>query len=390
MSPVVRLGIGALVLTAVALIGMWIYHNGEFYEEEVDIGLRGEAARNPLLAAGRLMERSGATVHFAPVYTRPPPAGTTLVWPTPRRTLSDNRAQALLDWVDAGGHLVVVSWTLWEDDETDPLLDHLGVEQYLNDYDDSDAGDEDAPVEAQDGATDPADGLPVAMPAREGVLRVAFDPDYRLEDGYDEADWALADRNGIHALRYRWGEGRITALSDHEFMLNDDIGKADHAALTVRLLEPAQERTIWFVYGDDVPSLWHWLTTHAWPVLVAAAVLLAAWLWSTSRRLGPLIPQPPATRRSMVEHVAASGRFLWRRHGSATLHHAAVDAFLRQLQRRHPQWSGLDGTALAAQVAAVTGLPAEHIGQALDTAPVRGEARFAHDIQLIETLRKRL
>ena len=41
--------------------------------------------------------------------------------------------------------------------------------------------------------------------------------------------------------------------------------------------------------------------------LAAAAVLLAAWLWSTSRRLGPLIPQPPATRRSMVEHVAASG-----------------------------------------------------------------------------------
>ena len=133
MSPAIKTVIALLVVIAAGLIGLWAYHNLEPYEEEIDIGLRGEALRNPLLAAGRLMEHYGANVRFSPGYVRPPPAGATLVWPASRQALAPGRTQALLDWVHEGGHLIVVSWTLWEDEDTDPLLDPFGVRQYLND-----------------------------------------------------------------------------------------------------------------------------------------------------------------------------------------------------------------------------------------------------------------
>ena len=78
----------------------------------------------------------------------------------------------------------------------------------------------------------------------------------------------------------------------------------------------------------------------AWlPLLLA----LLAWLWARMQRFGPLLPPPAAERRSLLEHIVASGEHSYR-YGYAHLLHAAVrDAFLARLRRRDPQAAALEG-----------------------------------------------
>jgi hypothetical protein len=96
--------IAAIVLVALAALSWWAYSKFEFYDTESELGYRGEARKNPYLAAGRLLEKFAASVRFERVYTELPPPGATLLLPTPRRNLSPQRSEQLRRWAEAGGH----------------------------------------------------------------------------------------------------------------------------------------------------------------------------------------------------------------------------------------------------------------------------------------------
>ncbi|MDR2014633.1 MAG: DUF4350 domain-containing protein [Azoarcus sp.] len=97
--------IGSLLLLAFCL---WIYSRVEYVEREITTDFQGIAARNPLLAAGRLAEHHGAVAHYVPAYSKPPRSAATLVFTAPRHLLSKEQNDALLDWVKTtGGHLII-------------------------------------------------------------------------------------------------------------------------------------------------------------------------------------------------------------------------------------------------------------------------------------------
>ena len=394
------IAIGAIVAAALALPAFWVYTSFELYEHEIEVGLKDEARENPYLAVGRFVEHYGASVRTFPVYTRPPPPGATLYFPAERVVLSARQNAELRAFAEDGGHLIVVTHTLWEEKNKtpDPLLDPLGAAQFENKR---------PPVRHSDSMESPAsegpasegkdiepwwkpDPRPVFLPDGSGTLMLHFDRRFRLEERGSPAVWRLADTFGAHALRYRLGQGSITVLTDDGLLTNAAIGKHDHAALAAWLLAPRPGGMIWIIRDHDAPPLWAWLWKHAAPVVLAVLALLAVWLWGATRRFGPIAPDTASERRSLVEHITASGRFLWQHGASGALIAATVDALRQRIRARHPAWAGLPAGELSAKLASFTGLPEPAIARALAADPRSSGERFAQDIETLEPLRRRL
>jgi len=408
----VLLTIVALVLAAVAL---WFYSNFELREEREHVGFQGRARTDDLLAAEQFLKRTDTPVKsvdsLLALQDLPPPADT-IVLPTPRRTVGAERSAELLDWVRRGGQLVVVTWTLTaqpkktgkradqpkapgekaksgRDDSSgklppalaaterkDPLLDPLGVRQYFNGFD----------VDSKDYV--PADVVINHIP---DFLQVAFAPAYRLADTSGKAVASVSDDYGTHLLHYRIGRGGLTVLSDYNFMQNGHIGKYDHAAFLWQLVHWNGHRgRVWLVHSDDMPPLLSLLAAKAWPVLIALAVLLAAWLWAASRRFGPLQADPEPVRRSLREHIRASGRFLWQQGHGRRLLDSVRRALLERLDALYPGTSHLGPQALAERLSELTGEPAREIANALAEDTDHNEHEFTRRIRMLENLRKAL
>jgi hypothetical protein len=147
----------------------------------------------------------------------------------------------------------------------------------------------------------------------------------------------------------------------------------------------------WIVIRDAArQSLLERIRASAWSVCVALAVWLAFYLWSIAPRFGPIQPDPPAERRELMEHVKASGSFLLRNAGLDTLVSAVRSALLRRIQQRHPQWLLLGAQARVERVAEHTGLAAEEIEDALESASPTQRETLVKRIATLEAIRKRL
>ena len=434
--------IGWLFLLLLSAFCLWVYSKIEFVEEKITVDFQGAAARNPLLAVGRLTEHYGATAHFVPAYSKPPPSGATLVFAASRYWFTPEQNNALLDWVKTeGGHLIISPQRLQHNvkrisrkrNETnqDPLLASLGISvKYLTVPDDtkpqSETGESSDESDSESEPEPDSDETPetlsdllqqinkLAKPEVQTIelpdgthLKARFSPQWRLEDLEDNSDWWISAPStntrdyvdGGYALSQALGKGRVTVLANLDFIDNYTIGKDDHAALFVYLVSLAKGQNIWFVHGTDVPALWRWFVDHAWAVLIATALLLITWLWSISRSFGPLLPARSIERRSIVEHVAASARYLWRRKQGQALYRILCNDFFQRAYLRHPHWSRLSVRELDQEIVLfahetripqLSGLTEQDVEHLLDTTRRRDENQFAADSHLLDILRNKL
>ena len=376
MSPGVKTGlkIAGVALVAGAVLTAWFLHNYEYRSEEVRTPPGAEARRNPYLALQRFLQRLGDTVH---VHRRLPETRDlgprdVLLLTTGRYSLTPERARTLLDWVRHGGHLVVRIRPPREPALPDPLLDPLDI----------------GVAELE---TRPQDPFTLRVYENDAPLTVHFPPGPRLVTGRDpEPGWSVRDGAGTVVAEYRLGSGRLTVLAGFGFLDNDRIGKHDHAALAQRLLHPdARRGAIHLVSGEFHPPFSRRLWLAAWPALTAGLVLLAAWLWARGRRFGPRLPAPGGARRSLREHVRASGDFLWR-HGQGAALLAAARRSLRNLVgRRHPGLNHLPPERLYPRLAQLAGLPPEAVREAFEAEP-EGAAGFTRLVRTLETIRTKL
>jgi hypothetical protein len=417
-SPRRRL-IGGLVLAALAVTVFFATCERE--EIELPRGYTGEAARNRYLAAEILLTRMGMPAQsFSDVSALDslPPESSTLVLPTARHAVDSATSARLLEWVERGGHLVVVTWQLWDDPNRtpDPILDAIGVQQYLNgepEAEPDDGGDEsdspeaapepepeappeEAPAPDEDGADDEQDET-IALaefPDRDTDLQVRFDPDFRLdlaEDSIESLVLEIGNESGSHWLTLRHGKGLVTALTDDYFMTQPQIGELDHAELVYRMSRLGGHRgPVWFVYGDQHPSLASLVWRYGRTVAVSGLALLALWLWSASRRFGPMAPDPAPARRELMEHVRAAGRLQWRRGGAGALLAAERESLLARMRERHPGFQSLTPADQARRLETLSGVPRARVAEALAFGAEADPAHFAARIAVLEKLRRSL
>lgn len=354
----VAAGAGAVLALALASLI-------EVVPTEVEVGPQGEARRDPHLAARRLLAELGVPAESRRALQPLPPAGHVLVLLAPDGALTGRDAERLLAWVEAGGRLVATPQRA--------LAEPLGARVEETEH--------------------PFTGILPVAPGPGLAYTVEIDTSLSLSDPGGGAEWtSTTGPEGIGLLlRYRRGEGVVTLLSDLAFLENHRIGEHQHAALFWHLVRSeGQPPGVRLIGSLDYPSLSALLLRRGWPALAAGGALLALWAWRRAARFGPPLPDPPAGRRRLLEHVRAAGDFLWRQGRGEDLVASTRRGLGRAAARLHPGWERLDERERVARLARAAGLAGGAVSWALAGEVPADSAGFARMIQTLEKVRRAL
>jgi hypothetical protein len=336
--------IGTVVVALAGLLLAWIADNTYWEDTAVPMPLRGEARTNPFYAAQRFAEALGARTSRGNRLTLPSPDAV-LVLSGWHWSLSLARRQAIEQWVDAGGRLVVDASLIGGEIEFEKWS---GIARELVDVDD-DASDEafdDAPETVEDEREDFAaeacrlfaeEGAPATQ--RATVEReVCHVPTYSYLRAERAVEWGLRDSLGLHAVRVRVGRGSVTVINATPFA-ERHLLDADHGWLFVSATQLGAGDHVVFASETDHPSLLTLVWQHGASVVVALLGLIGLSLWRAAVRLGPLVPAGERARRSLGEQIRGTGAFAVRHGDGASLHAACLRALDEVAQRRIPGYA---------------------------------------------------
>lgn len=433
-----RLAIAVVALVVAGSAGLFFtcFERGTEWEYR---GASHEARSNAYLAWERLLDRMGHRVQIvagpADLDASLPSVFDTIFYPANRLTLGQERSERLLHWVAAGGHLWVVTWTLWDDENRRPdwILDPLGVRQFASEdvtlslTDVFEEAREEAEAEAEAQAEDGSDAeveikvvatldaddeeeavlvpdsmesawpdvawdtVEVRLAADGRAFTAYFDRNFWLElEGADPV-LSLDGETGSHLLRVRHGSGIVTVATDEYLLRNDAIGSADHAELALLLVRRGEEPgAFWIVPAENWPGVFVLARRYGWAFFVAGGVWLFAWVWRAGRRFGPPIHEDPPERRSLLEHVEASGRLLGATRRDVLVG-AAREVIREDLKRRRPGWLRLSDAELDGRLAGSAALAPDDVTLAFRADPAEfGKTSFVRAIATLERIRHSL
>ena len=382
-----------LALAVIALLIYWIANNTTWEEISVPAPLRGEAAANPQYAAQVFLKSLGATVESKSTLLTTPPADGVVILSNWHWNLIDSRREKLEAWVKGGGRLVV-----------DPSLtglspnfiDFTGIEHRYPQRSRNDGEDTELDTEVgadRDGCADWEISIGVATDSTRTQYLVCdgVAPGWLVSK--HKPEWALTDKFGFQALRVAVDRGSVTLLNANPFG-NRELDDADHGPLLVAATQLHRGDIVWLLTEANHPSMLVLMWRYAAPVVVLILLFVAATLWRSAVRFGPLAAPPESARRSLAELIRGSGWFTLRLGDGSTLHAAAVRALNESAARCISGYAHLAPAKQAATLADKTGIDSEQLQHALHGF---ANAAFKHStrdlrraIALVETARRRL
>jgi len=421
-----RAGIAALLVGGL----LWLASCTEWVEIDVPKPPSPEAAKNDLLALEDLARRLGATVERPTELPRVLPAGSTVYFAAWQRGIVPGRGERLRAWVADGGHLVLQATDLHEAELSSwlpvrtvkpvapaPKRAASGAQAHDDEEDDEDADEDEAaeppPAPVAQASRPAAGGRPdvdrllkqlregppcrsvseppsvaPAYPPASRFMSCAHPPWPRVQAKVP-ATWQLDADTGIELLRVPHGRGSVTVLAGWDLRGNRALTRGDNGLIAAAALQLHRGQRLWIVEEESRASLAGWLwQAGAAALLLSGLALLLAW-WRAAPRFGPLtVPTPPG-RRSMVEQVTGTARFLWR-HGPLALHAAQVRALDETARLHVMRYDELERGARASAIAKLTGLDAAALGLALDRSIPRRRIDLPPVLELLETARRRL
>ncbi|MEM8994691.1 MAG: DUF4350 domain-containing protein [Acidobacteriota bacterium] len=330
----------------------------------VERGFQGEAAYNPYFALRELYAGLGARAETVSGVRTLPPIGHALILATNDRPLVPKEVRGLLDWVRAGGHLVVPAT---HGAVADPFLEIAGVGIFFEDEDDG----------------DDAESRSVFRTQRTTWPKL-YDSEVQSlirSDGPADAAWSLS---------VELGEGQLTVTVDLRTLVNTALAEEQHAELAWWLVHDRDGRApagVWIVHRQAPVSVWTLFIERGRPVAFALGLICLVGLALVARPFGPKLEAPPRDRRHLTEHLRATGRYLWDREVEHTLLRAVQSGVTRRLARGgEPTERQL--VELVRQDCARTGGDPERVHAALTLRSTRDPHRFTDVIQTLEALRR--
>jgi hypothetical protein len=434
--------VAAAAIAATGALGAWWWNHALEQVWEARSATSEAASRNRMLAATRLLQRGGHKVTVAgslgELSLDKLPDGTLLLADA-SGVMAQDKADRLLAWVGRGNTLMArPRWIMpAESDLLSEEISEAEEEEGVQPKDaelEEDAEDDEAPAQAteEEKADDSKDELvendPIAArlgvrlftipyappcdekhagkrckPAADGkhktlvrqlqlpgtVHMLELDAGRSKLIGMPEAAEPLwSDEDGTTVRVYQEGKGKIVILAD-DFFNNKELRDHDHGELLLALAALNRTSThVAIVQNLDALPWYRLLWKHYSMALLALAALLALLFWAAVRRFGPVLPQPVIERRSLMEHIAASGAWLWKtKNGSQVLLDAAREDTLAVIRRRAPGLFRLPETELVAALARMCDLPEDQVTQALYQAAAPTSLHFTRQIRILQELR---
>ena len=373
--------VAAFALLVLLMAWFLSTHDREYFET------RGRpkpaALRNPWLATEMLLKRFGYSVttsQEAGALDKLPKGGTVVMSSERQYHLTHSRAAALLGWVADGGLLIADASGV---SGSDPILHAFDVritvprakgEPDDDSEDDEDDEDEKARAKSKERREPPRRIVDVPGYGRELQMRSSR---WTLYPGDIEPAWQVAgetDKRGRTAyeiLAFNNGAGQVVLVNGlWRFSFRGSLSREDHAEILLALIATHQrDGDVNILARLTTPTLFEWLWDNARAFLATAGVLFLFWLWRIVPRFGVLRPEPPIPRRSLIAHLRAVGRFLWRQQASAVLLDAARANVKRRLVQRGLASPDTAAAPLAAQLARAFGMSEAEIAMALAGTP---------------------
>jgi len=392
MSKIIAWLVGILILIVFILGAYSLYDRFEVVESVTKITLQGEARKNPLYASRIFLNRMGI-----PARTKQslqglevlPDTNTVLLISSKRSTLSRQATNDLYAWVERGGHLIART--------TLPNDSFYGDVEDEKSYQSSDPLQALLHIEA-DESIRLYKKIEIQLQGSKRPLKLSikgFNPISYINNDLAQTDEAIKIESNIFILRRQIGEGMITLMSDFDFIDNRNIRKADHAEILWQLTHGLGEPdNVWLIHNDEMPALWELIWNKAWALLITLFILFILWLRYASHRFGPLIPKAPEDRRSLLEHIQASGNFYWKNQQKGKLIASTREALNQRLALTHPGWKQLSDAEKIAQLALRLERPEAEIQQLLFDPNVglnkRKSDEFTRLIKQLEQVRTSL
>jgi len=407
-----NLGRSLGVLVLLAALGVWIAFNLHWETITVPTPPKGEALSNPYYALEHFAANLGIhTQEIATVRGLVPEA--VLVFEEPGDELTHPPIEALENWVESGGRLVISSMLL---DSYPALKAWSGIKRARASPQPAPAPPAAAPAAAPPAAAPPAAAPPAAAPpdaapapphstASSGsdcpLMTVRADgtptgQSFRVCDagptlGFDgdrAPAWSLSDDRGMHVIRTGVGFGEVTVLEPVGVLGNEMLKRADHAEMFAAAAGLRHDDTLLIFHPATAEPLPALLWRLAAPGILFLLAALLAVAWRHAPRFGPPLPLPTPVRRSLAEQIRANARFAWRTHSLEGLRTSARRSLDEAAARHIAGYGALDASQRAYRLAAFTGLDATAIraARAEIASHRRNEQRAA--ITLMEVCRR--
>lgn len=371
-----------LMLGVVYYLSDGFSYRPERYTEEIELGPGFETRSNPYLAAERFLEGQhidSTRIERLEQALAVKAEGHALLLFDKDNSLTPVQVDALLQWVDQGGHFLLLGAdSLRILDENGEYRDNL-LSEFLGIYayeDEDEAADiASSPLHIEDKAQ------PIALDIRKDTPLLWTEEPYHLWLGQGEATFLL---------QTSYGKGRVTVIADPDMWNNQRIGKQNNAWLLWYLV---QDSTVGLLYDNRHDSLWRLLLRHFPLALSMIALLIAALLWHFMLRHGPVLAPADRSRRQLQEHLHASAEFQLHHGSQYPLIENLQQDILRRVKRRYPGFDRLPGEEQLARLARLSGQSLEQVTatlQAPDKQRKLSTVDFSRLIAALQSLRNAL
>lgn len=417
----------ALAVVLVILLGAYVYWYSqlEWVEQTVELGPKGEALRNPYLAAEEFLRHKGKQTYFQRGFSglaelklgeQTIPSGDTLVLTQTYQALPEPYVQALWQWVQDGGNLILAATNPYigaEERLPDPLLKRLNlilikhwepdfselVENLSDDLHSDDAEPElledqlAAPSELETNNPDQPWQPDCFGASRTGINWPGYALPLVLSAGYSArlraAQGELDEQNEPSIFEsFIIGAGSIHVFAEDLSFTNENIACFDNALLFWELTKNSGK--IWFASNASSPSFWRELWRLSAVGCIALLMALALWVWQQGTRFGPIFSIDRSSRRNFIDHIKASATFLYRNRGNGPLLEALRNEVRQRMQIKYSHFAKLSQAQQLQKYQQVSAMAAEDIEKAMfEPLPVPSK-RFISTVRRLQHLRNRL
>ncbi|PNA04240.1 MULTISPECIES: DUF4350 domain-containing protein [Pseudomonas] len=378
---------GALIVALLGALGIYLYLKATPYQAEVDHGPSPAAQANPYLAAEMFLRERGIDVSHAESLAVLPdidPRQHTLLMFNDRSKMTPRQVDQVLNWARAGGRLVFVAESIWDEktgQSNDLLLDRVQLHQSFT---------KDLKGTPPDAAEDPYPNLTkLYLEDEDAPAYAGFDTAFHLDDPKNLAQAWANSAKATHMMQLAFGLGTITVVTDADLWKTPAIAQHDNAWLLWYL---SADTAVTLLYNTEHDGLLTLLWRYFPQAIVALLALIGLWLWHVGVRHGPLQAPAPSGRRQLMEHLRASADFILRHNGQQTLLQALQQDVLRRARHRHPGFDQLNVAEQWLVLSRLTRQPTRAISQALSPAPKRrmSSAEFCRQVAHLQALRNTL
>ena len=366
-----------ILLTIIALLVVFFKTFFVKYEKEISSMPSIEAIKNPFLAAERFLVQTGKNAQSLSdrrLLIKLPSENDLIIINRFGGNLPEDREEMLIAWIKKGGNLIITADRLWDEKllkTGNNLLDRYNIR----------------PKRQSEQKCDEKSILELELGLEIGQKRLAnvsFTINKFLVDADDIAEKKYFSKNGNHIVQISIGQGKLIVLSDNEFLKNRSIGKNDHAYF---LADLARNRSkIWLVYSNNMPSLLSLLWSNASYFMICAFILLLLCILRLNLKSGPLMPENNNSSRNLMEHLEASGNYLFKLNKcegmlkkiQKSTERSLTEKFLFTTQKTNSEKSSL--------IAKRTDIPPETIHNALFNDIIEDERDFINKSIVLQRL----